>query len=97
MADVKAMAVGESRNHLTKYSNSFRFRQVAVLTYMVEKLTPFDKLQNEVPSSPGQSACSTQKATDADLQFTPVLPDIVKTNDVRMLNELHNNHLPFDA
>ena len=97
MANVEAVAVGETRDHLTKYAHSFRFRQTAVFTYVIEELAAFDELQNKVSSSSGQSVHCNRDATIVDSQFTPVLPNVVKTDDVRMLNQLHNHHLPFNA
>lgn len=97
MANVEAVAVGETRNHLAKYADSFRFRKTAVLTYMIKELAAFDEFQDKVPSSCDQSSHSSRDAINVDSQFTPVLPDIIKTNDIRMLNELHNHHLPLNA
>ena len=36
MANVEAVAVGETRDHLTKYADSFRFRKTAIFTYVVK-------------------------------------------------------------
>ena len=53
---------------------------------VIEELTAFYKLEDKVPSSSGQSVHCKRDTTIANSQFTPVLPDIVKTDDIRMLN-----------
>ena len=44
MANVEVVAIGETRDHLTKYADSFRFRKTAVFRYMVKELAAFDEL-----------------------------------------------------
>ena len=97
MADVEAVAVGETRDHLTKYTDSFRFRETAVFRYMVKELSAFDVFQDKIPFSSGQLDHCDRDTAVLDSQFTPVLPDIIKANDVWMLNQLHDHHLPLNA
>ena len=49
MANVEAMAVGETGDHLTEYAYSFRFWKTAIFGYVVKQLAAFDKLQDKVP------------------------------------------------
>lgn len=86
MANVEAVAVGETRDHLTKYADSFRFRKTAIFGYMVKQLATFDEFQDKVPSSSGQSIHCDRDSIIVDSQFTSVLPDIIKTDNVRMFN-----------
>ena len=55
MADVEAVAVGETRDHLTEYADRFRFRKTAILYYVVKELAAFDELQDKVALRSGQS------------------------------------------
>lgn len=86
MAYVEPVAVGETRDHLTKYANGFRFGKTAVFNYMVKELAALNEFQDEVSLSSGQSVRFNRDAVIADSQFTPILPDIIQTNDVRMLD-----------
>lgn len=86
MANVEAVAVGKTRYHLTKYADRFRFRKTAIFRYMVEKLAAFNELQNKVPSITGQPVHCNLDAIIVNSQFTSVLPNIIKTDDVWMFN-----------
>ena len=86
MANVETVAVGETRDHLTKYADSFGFWKTAVFRDMVKELAAFHELQDEIPSVSDQSVRFSSDAIIVDSQFTPVLPNIIKTNDVWMLN-----------
>ncbi len=48
MANVEAMAVGETGDHLTEYAYSFRFWKTAIFGYVVKQLAAFDELQDKV-------------------------------------------------
>ena len=86
MANIEAVAIGETRDHLTEDADSFGLRQLAVSRYMVEELATFDKLKNKVSWGSGQSIYFRSEKIGVDLQFTSVLPDIIKTNDIWMFN-----------
>ena len=86
MANVETVAVGETRDHLTKYADSFRFRKTPMFNYVVEQLAAFDELQDKVPLTNGQPVHCNRDTITVDSQFTSILPDIIKTDDVRMFN-----------
>ena len=49
MIYIQTVAVRECCNDLTKTPNSFLFVELTVSDYVIEKLTSFNVLQNEIP------------------------------------------------
>jgi hypothetical protein len=95
VADVEAMTIGKAGYDLSEQADGFFFGEGAVAGYVVEKLATFDILQYKVSIGKGKQGLKGVGVFDA--QLSPIFPDIVEIDNVRMLNELHDYDFSLNA
>lgn len=98
MANVETMAVSQPCNYLTEKTDCFFLWQGTVLGNIVKEFASLDIFKDKVPGKKKRfSKLARPSCRSKNLQLAAVFPHIVQTDDVRMLDQLHDYHLTLDT
>lgn len=86
MADIESMAEAKTGDNLAEEPYCFLLRQGAVFKDITKQITTLDILKDKIPSTTLACEQSQIQLFLFHVQLSSVLPDIVETNNIGMLD-----------
>ena len=97
MTDIEAVTIIDRMNDLLEVVKRFAFRQSAPLNQVIEEFTPWNVFHDQKSDHEEISVMQSNEVEifASNLQFAAGFPDIVKVENVRMVDEFHDYNFPL--